>query len=109
MQIIRMTIAILGLVLLVSIIWAFTQKPIGESFSQIMADPWGIVAMIDLYLGFILMAAIIYMAEQNKGIAAIWIVPIFFLGNIVTALWVVLTLPKLAAALKTGKPEIEGK
>ena len=96
----RMVIALLGIGLTVLIIYAALEAPIGESFGRITQDLWGWTALVDLYLGFILIAIIIAYFEENKLIAIFWILPLFFLGNIWSALWFAIKLPKLAIHLK---------
>ena len=99
----RTIIALLGIGLTILIVLAALEAPIGESFGRITQDLWGWTALVDLYLGFILIAVIIAYFEKNKVIAAFWIFPIFFLGNIWSALWLVFKLPKLAIRLKAGE------
>ncbi len=72
------------------IVWAMMVGDFSAAGDFLLGKPWGIVAMTDLYLGFLLIALVIYLAEPDKRIALIWIVPIFVLGNIVVALWFVL-------------------
>ncbi|MEP3630895.1 MAG: hypothetical protein ABJN04_12925 [Hyphomicrobiales bacterium] len=96
----RIIIALLGIGLTVLIILAVFEAPINESFVRITQDFWGWSAFVDLYLGFILIAIVIAAFEENKIVAAFWILPVFFLGNIWSALWFVLKLPTLANRLK---------
>ena len=97
----RIVIAALGIGLTVLIVLAALEAPINESFGRITEDLWGWTALVDLYLGFILIAIVIAVFEENKGVALFWIVPLFFLANIWSALWFVLKLPTLANRLKT--------
>jgi hypothetical protein len=69
------------------IIWAALSASFSQSFGLIIADPWGIVTLVDLYLGFIVISVVIYAIEPDKRIAWAMIVPLYFLGNIVTAGW----------------------
>ena len=91
----RTVVAAFGIGLTVLIILAAFEAPINESFGRITEDFWGWTALADLYLGFILIAIIIAVFEENKTVALFWIVPLFFLGNIWSALWFVLKLPTL--------------
>ena len=84
-----------GLVLLGSIIWASTQASLGESFQAIIADPWGVVTLIDLYVGFILASIVIWTVEESPVRALLWIAPIYFLGNVVTAVWLAIRLGRI--------------
>lgn len=100
MQIYRIVIAGLAVALSGLIWWAFTASSISASFAMIVEDPWGVVALADLYIGFILLAAIIWLFEASRLQALIWIVPIFFLGNAWAAAWMVWRLPDLAVRLR---------
>ena len=108
MNIWRAAIGILGLALLGLVIWAaFSLQDLHGSFldqfSVVTTLPWGIAALADLYLGFVLFASIVFLTERSWVIAAIWAVPIFILGNIWAALWLVIRLPHLAKQL--SKPD----
>lgn len=97
----RLLIAVLGIGLTVLIVLAALEAPIGKSFSRIVEDLWGWVTLADLYLGFILIAVVIFLVERSLPIALFWIVPLFFLGNIWSALWFVLRLNKIADRLRS--------
>ncbi|MEM8797394.1 MAG: hypothetical protein AAGE61_17675 [Pseudomonadota bacterium] len=88
-MIIRLLIGLGGIALLVLIVLAALEAPIGESFSRITEDLWGWVTLVDLYLGFVLIAIFMAYCEQRIGMAVFWILPMFFLGNIWSALWFV--------------------
>ncbi|WP_395647434.1 DUF1475 family protein [Terricaulis sp.] len=108
MNIWRAAIGILGLALLGLVIWAaFSLQDLHGSFLDqfgvVTTLPWGIAALADLYLGFVLFASIVFLTERSWVIAAIWAVPIFILGNIWAALWLVIRLPHLAKQL--SKPD----
>jgi len=89
MTLVRALSLIGGLILLVSIFWA--AETAGQSFSEAVAwlvsNPWGVVTLIDLYLGFFLLAVLIWLFEPDKRIALLFIVPMPFLGNVWTAVW----------------------
>lgn len=85
-----------GLLLLGLILWAIIAGDFGAAGEFLLGKPWGIVTMADLYLGFFLSAVVIFYAEPDKKTALVWLLPIFILGNVVTALWFVLRgLPRL--------------
>jgi hypothetical protein len=90
-----------SLALTALIVWAFGQAPFFASFGRIAAEPWGLVSLADLYLGFLCAAVVIALAERARPVvAAAWIVGVFFLGNVVTAIWLALALPRISAALR---------
>jgi len=95
----RLLLGFLGLVLLASIIWAMTVSNFGAAFGMIIAEPWGVVTLIDLYTGFVFASVLIAFIERDWR-AGLWIAPIYFLGNIVTALWLVLRWRIIAERIK---------
>jgi len=46
---------------------------------------------------------LVFLTERSWLVAALWAVPIFFIGNIWSALWLVIRLPHLAKQL--SKPD----
>jgi hypothetical protein len=81
------------------IVWAFIHASFWASFAAITADPWGIVTLADLYLGFVLISVVIVAVERSWR-ALPWVLVLFVLGNIVSAIWVAHRLPRL---IRTGK------
>ena len=69
--------------------------PAGPALDFLTGDGWGIVTLVDVYLGFLIAASIIFIVEENKLVAAAWALPIFILGNVVTALWFALRIGRL--------------
>lgn len=87
--------------LLASIFWAGFSAPFWESARQIADNPWGLVTLIDLYLGFALMALFMAFVEETLQKRLFWIIPLFFLGNIWSALWLFLRIDKIKKKLRT--------
>jgi hypothetical protein len=108
MNVLRAAIGILGLALLGLVIWAAVamQNLHGTFFDQLAVVttlPWGIAMLADLYVGFVLFASIVFLTERSWLVAALWAAPVFILGNIWAALWLVIRLPHLAKQL--SKPD----
>lgn len=108
MNVLRAAIGILGLALLGLVIWAAVAMPNlhGTFFDQLAVVttlPWGVAMLADLYVGFILFASIVFLTERSWLVAALWAAPVFILGNIWAALWLVIRLPHLAKQL--SKPD----
>ncbi|MFZ4120339.1 MAG: hypothetical protein ACOYKM_01640 [Caulobacterales bacterium] len=109
MTIVRIIVALSGLILGGAILWAATQSGsyangglhgnLFEQGSAILTLPWGKVTMLDLYIGFVLFAVIIFVAEKSWLVAALWIAPLPFLGNVWAAVWLLVRLPHLAKQL----------
>lgn len=102
MTFLRLVLAAAGLALLTSILWAAQAAPIGASFSQMIQDPWGVVALLDLYVGFLFLAVVIWLFERNRLLALIFILPLPLLGNVWAAVWIVWRLSALAVRLNSA-------
>ena len=66
---------------------------VGDFFadgSLLVENPWGIVSLVDLYVGFTLFSLWVYARETNKALAIAWIVSIMVLGFFSGALYVFL-------------------
>ncbi len=83
----KLAFAIPGIALTAAIIWAFGRADFWASSAQIVANPWGVVTLIDLYAGFVFTGIIIAAIERWKpwvwGLLALSLV----LGNVVYAIW----------------------
>jgi len=72
-----------------SIYWAFTQKPISASGAILLDDPWGIVTLIDLYIGFLLFGIFIVITIPQKKLLAVWLPLLLVLGNVVSLIYLI--------------------
>lgn len=94
-------IATLGVVFLGLVVWASASANFLESFSAIANDPWGVVSLFDLYLGFVLFAVIIAFADGWRAATVLWIVALCMLGNAVAVVWLLLRWQSLRARLSS--------
>jgi hypothetical protein len=83
----KLAFAIPGLALTAAIIWAFGRADFWTSGAQILANPWGVVTLIDLYAGFIFTGVIIAAIERWKPWAWAMLALSLVLGNVVYAAW----------------------
>lgn len=100
MTMVRLCLLTLSIGLTIMVLLAIQEGSVVESLGYVTADPWGWVMLADLYFGFILFAVIIATIERNRWVALFWIVPLFFLGNIWSALWLVVRLAKIVQILR---------
>ena len=96
----RALLVVFAVALGILIGWAATESPFFASFSAILADPWGIVALADLYLGFVLFGLVIALTERSRPVAVVLIAALFVMGNVVAALWIVVRWKRLLAKLR---------
>lgn len=97
---VRLVFAVLGLVFVGLCLIAASQANFLTSFGEVMADPWGLAAIVDLYVGFALFSAFLLLLDGVKPVSFVWIVLLFCVGNAVSVVWIILRLPKLAAKLR---------
>ena len=72
--------------------YAFVAGDFGTEGSQLLAMPWGIVSLVDLYVGFSLFAMWIIYRESSWPRMVVWIVLLMVLGFFIGALYVLLAL-----------------
>jgi hypothetical protein len=71
---------------------AFTQGDFSGEGSRLLAMPWGIVSLVDLYVGFSLFACWVVYREASLVRASFWIVMIMVLGFFAASLYAFLAL-----------------
>jgi hypothetical protein len=97
MTLVRILSALGGLALLALIVWAMATagQSLTEAIAWLVSEPWGVVSLFDLYLGFFLIAVLIWVLEPNKAIALAFILPLPLLGNVWAAVWVAWRIAKV--------------
>lgn len=102
MTALRILVGLGGAALTAAIVWAMgaDDRGLGIVLGEMFLEPWSIVTLIDLYLGFVIMAVVICLFERSWLMRLFWAVPLFFLGNVWAALWLVFRLAQLAARLR---------
>lgn len=86
-------IAGLGLLSMSAIlIYAFTQGNFTGEGSQLLSMPWGIVSMVDLYVGFVLFSGWIIYREKAWLPSVIWVILMMVLGFWAGSLYALLAL-----------------
>lgn len=88
-------ISAFGVIAMTAVIgWAFVAGDFFADGSLILANPWGVVSLVDLYVGFIIFSMWIAFREEKIWVAAIWILLMMTLGFFTGALYVFLNLHK---------------
>jgi len=88
-------IALIGLIAMTgAILYAFVAGDFATEGAWITSHPWGIVSLVDLYVGFIIFSMWIVYREKSPVAAVVWVVLMMILGNWTAALYVLLALVK---------------
>ncbi len=87
------TIALLGLLAMTAVlIYGFTAGDFLAEGSRLLEMPWGIVSLVDLYVGFSLFSGWIVYREKALLPSIIWVILMMVLGFWAGALYTFLAL-----------------
>jgi len=83
----------LGLLAMVGVLlYGFTAGSFTEDGSKLLANPWGIVSVVDLYVGFILFSLWIGFREKSTAMAVFWIILMMVFGFLTASLYLLIAL-----------------
>ena len=86
-------IALLGLLAMTGVlIYGFTVGNFTEEGGQLLSMPWGIVSLVDLYVGFILFTGWIVYREKSLARSIVWAVLMMVLGFWTASLYTFIAL-----------------
>ena len=75
------TISFLGMLAMTAVlIYGFTVGDFLGEGSKLLAMPWGIVSLVDLYTGFTLFSCWIIYREKSLPVAIVWTIAMMTLG-----------------------------
>ena len=94
-----------GLALAGLIVWAFLAGDFSAAGAWLTSDPWGIVTLTDLYLGFFIIAIFMALIEKRFLIALFWIAPMPVLGNVWAVAWMLLRWGRIREELFKARGE----
>ncbi len=88
-------ISFIGILAMTGVIgWAFISGDFASEGSKLLAMPWGIVSMVDLYVGFILFSMWIIYREKAVLPSIVWVFFMLTLGFFTGSLYVFIALQK---------------
>ena len=98
---IRILLLVAALLFSLLLVWAQLYDPqsLPDAFMAMFQAPWTTTAIVDLYIGFGLMALLIIIVEASWQARLAWAIPIFLLGNVVSLIWFAWRLPEITARL----------
>jgi hypothetical protein len=86
-------VALLGLIAMTLVlIYGFTAGDFGGEGARLLAMPWGIVSLVDLYVGFTLFSGWIIYREKSLPVALLWTVAMMTLGFFAGSLYALIAL-----------------
>jgi hypothetical protein len=86
-------LALAGLLAMTAVlIYAFTVGDFNAEGSRLLAMPWGIVSLVDLYVGFALFSGWIVYREKSAIRSVVWVVLMMVLGFFTASLYTLIAL-----------------
>jgi len=86
-------ISLLGLFAMTAVlIYGFSAGNFIEDGAALLANPWGIVSFVDLYVGFILFSGWIIFREKSAVRSIIWVILMMVLGFFTGSLYTFIAL-----------------
>jgi len=86
-------VALLGVIAMTAVlINGFINGDFGKDGGALLANPWGVVSFVDLYVGFVLFSLWIGFREKNVLVAVFWIVLMMVLGFFTASVYVLIAL-----------------
>jgi hypothetical protein len=86
-------VALLGVLAMGAIlIYAFVIGDFAGEGSVLLSMPWGIVSLVDLYVGFILFSGWIAYRERSVARSIVWIILVMILGFFTASLYTLVAL-----------------
>jgi len=86
-------IALLGLLSMSAVlVYGFAVGDFAGEGGQLLDMPWGIVSLVDLYVGFVLFSGWIVYRERSLGRSVVWVLLMMVLGFWTASLYTWLAL-----------------
>ena len=86
-------VAFLGLLAMTAVlIYGFTVGDFSGEGNQLLAMPWGIVSLVDLYVGFTLFSGWIVYREMSWPRSIVWVLLMMTLGFFAASLYALIAL-----------------
>jgi hypothetical protein len=86
-------VALMGLLAMGGILlYAFTTGNFGEEGKELTSMAWGIVSLVDLYVGFVLFSGWIVYREKSLVRSVVWVVLMMVLGFFTASLYTLIAL-----------------
>lgn len=86
-------IALLGLLAMTGVlIYGFVVGDFAGEGNILLSMPWGIVSLVDLYVGFVLFSGWIVYREKSLPRAVVWVILMMVLGFFTASLYTLIAL-----------------
>jgi hypothetical protein len=88
----KVIVVVLTIIMGVTLVYAFTQGDLSADGAVLLSIPWGIVSLVDVYVGFSLFSGWVVFREPSRLRAVLWVILIMVLGFLVACLYTLFAL-----------------
>jgi hypothetical protein len=92
MRIAKLIAALCLLAMSAALVYGFVVGDFAEDGRKILSNPWGIVSLVDLYVGFVLFSGWIVYRERSVARSVVWVILMMVLGFWTGSLYTLLAL-----------------
>ena len=85
-------VSIATLVMALALAWAVSVGDLAAEGGALLRMPWGVVSLIEIYVGMALFGGWVLWREANLVRSAVWLLAIALIGNLVSCIYVLLAL-----------------
>lgn len=86
-------LALLGVAAMAGVlIYGFTTGDFGQEGRELLSMPWGIVSLVDLYVGFALFSGWIVYRERSVARSVLWVALMMVLGFFTASIYTFVAL-----------------
>lgn len=104
-MLVRVALALAGAGFVALIGWALVAGSGWQEVETVAALPWGLVTLVDLYLGFACFGVLLVARSGLGWRAGWWIVPLLLLGNVVAVIFLLVYWKRLFPASERSGSE----
>ena len=76
----------------ITLFYGFTQGDLSSEGGIITSIPWGIVSLVDVYVGFILFSCWMVFRERSLALAIVWVILIMVLGSFIAGIYTLIAV-----------------
>jgi RsiW-degrading membrane proteinase PrsW (M82 family) len=87
MRVVKVLSALGLLAMTAALIYGFTVGNFRSDGSKLLQNPWGVVSLVDLYIGFTLFSLWIIYREKSPTRSLLWVVLMMVLGFFTASLY----------------------
>lgn len=81
-----------ALAMAAALFYGFSSGTLSQDGAQLLNMPWGIVSLVDVYVGFALFSGWIVYREKSLPVALMLVLAVMVLGNFIASAYALYTL-----------------